>query len=60
LIEKFKKERFFVNEFTNDERGLIGWKFERKFPNGTVNEEIMYTEEIIGMLFKYGRYLSEK
>jgi len=36
-----------VNEFAEDDRGLVGWKLTRKFDNGTEVEEIIYTEEII-------------
>lgn len=55
IIEKLKKERFVFNEMAKDDRGLIGWKLERKYANGTEIDDIMYTEELIGMLLKYGR-----
>lgn len=42
-----KKNRFIVNEYASDDRGLIGWKLTRKFENGTEEETIMYTEELI-------------
>jgi molecular chaperone DnaK (HSP70) len=54
-----RKERFVFNEITADDRGLFGWKIERKHQNGTKIEDIIYTEELIGMLFKYGKQLSE-
>jgi hypothetical protein len=60
LVEKFKRERFFINDFVSDERGLISWKIQKSFPNGTTVDEILFTEEIVGMLFKHGRQLSEK
>jgi len=42
-----RKERFIVNEITEDERGLIGWKVFRKHDNGTKEELIFYTEELV-------------
>lgn len=48
-----------TNEFAADERGFVGWKIQKKDQNGTKTEEILYTEELIGVLLKYGRYLSE-
>lgn len=55
VIEYLKKERFIVNQIASDDRGLVGWQIERKFQNGTVNQEIVYTEELIAQLFKYGK-----
>lgn len=49
-----------MNEIQADERGLIGWKLQKKGKDGESTEEIMYTEELIAMLLKYGRQLSEK
>ena len=42
-----KTQRFLVNEFAADDRGMIGWKLTRKYDNGTEEETIMYTEELI-------------
>ena len=42
-----QKERFLVNEFAQDDRGLIGWKLVKKHENGTEEEQIMYTEELV-------------
>lgn len=42
-----KKQRFIVNELTPDDRGLIGWKLFKKNEDGTKEEEILYTEELI-------------
>lgn len=44
-----------MNDIIADDRGLVGWKIHRVFPNGTKIEEIAYTEELIGMLLKHGR-----
>ena len=43
-----------------DDRGLIAWKVQKKSKDGEKNEEILYTEELIAMLLKYGKFLSEK
>lgn len=55
-----RETRFLVNEFAEDDRGLVGWKFTRKHENGTEEDTIMYTEELIAQLLKYGRQMSEK
>ena len=47
--------RFLVNEFAEDDRGLVGWKLIRKYDNGTEEDTIMYTEELMAQLLKYGR-----
>lgn len=54
-----RKQRFFANEFIQDDRGLIGWKLVRKYENGTLEDKIIYTEELIAQLLKYGRKMSE-
>ena len=42
-----------------DERGYIGWKVSKKNPTEDDPEDIFYTEELIAMILKYGKYLSE-
>ncbi|CDW74071.1 protein heat shock protein [Stylonychia lemnae] len=59
-IDEMTKSRFLVNEFAEDDRGLVGWKLTKKFDNGTEEDSIMYTEELIAQLLKYGRQMSEK
>jgi hypoxia up-regulated 1 len=59
FITKMQKERFIVNEFTQDDRGLIGWKVMKKDEEGNSEAEIYYTEELVAQLLKYGRKLSE-
>jgi hypoxia up-regulated 1 len=55
------KERYIMNEIKADERGFVAWVIKRNFNNGSDPvEEIAYTEELIGQLFKYGRQMSEK
>lgn len=44
----------------DDGRGLIGWKIEKKSKDGSKSEEIIYTEELLAMLLKYGKMLSER
>ena len=59
--EAIIKERYVMNEIKADERGYVGWVIQRKL-NQTSDpvEEIVYTEELIGQLLKYGKQMSEK
>jgi molecular chaperone DnaK (HSP70) len=59
LVKKLKADRFVTNEIEADERGLIGWKVHKKAKDGQGTEDIVYTEELIAQLLKYGRTLSE-
>jgi molecular chaperone DnaK (HSP70) len=38
FINDLKKHYFIMNEFAEDERGLIGYKIQRKDANGTIEE----------------------
>ena len=51
-----------MTEIGADDRGLVGWKLQRRGEgeNDEPVEEIIYTEELIGQLFKYGKQMSEK
>lgn len=49
-----------MNNFAGDDRGLVGWKITRRHENETEEEVIMYTEELVAQLLKYGRQMSEK
>jgi hypothetical protein len=60
LVEDLRKNHFVTNEIEPDERGLIGWKVHKKNKDGEKQEEILYTEELIAMLLKYGKMLSER
>src|SRR5665811_559697 len=60
LINLEKKNNLLFNEFTSDERGLVGWKITKKEKEGEPVEEIFYTEELIAILLKFGRQLAEK
>lgn len=53
-------QRFLVNNFAADDRGLVGWQITRRHENETEEEIIMYTEELVAQLLKYGRQMSEK
>ena len=59
FIEKDAKLKYIMNEIVEDDRGLIGWKI-KKNPNDAEEEpEIFYTEELVAMILKYGKKLSE-
>jgi len=47
-----------LNEFVEDERGLVA--FQTFSLNSKEESTIYYTEEILAMILKYGRELSEK
>ena len=51
-MEKFKEQRFITNNIAADERGYVAWKVSRA-PYGDEEsvQEILYSEEIVGMLF---------
>jgi hypothetical protein len=51
-------DKFVLNDFVADERGLIAW--QTFGVDGKGDETIYYTEEVLGMILKYGRELSEK
>lgn len=61
-LPEILKDRYIMNDIEKDDRGFVGWKVQRKInKNDTeATEEIIYTEELIGHLFKYGRQMSEK
>jgi len=61
FISFLKKERYFLNEFVSDDRGLVGFKVSRK-EEGTNEklEDILYNEELIAMLLKTGKQFAEK
>lgn len=48
-----------MNDIIADERGLLAWKYTKKGKDGN-EEEIIYTEELVAILLKYGRSLAEK
>jgi molecular chaperone DnaK (HSP70) len=60
MAATLRKERYILNEISEDDRGLIGWKIHKKAKDGENTEEIVYTEELIAQLLKYGKMLSER
>ena len=59
FIQNESKLKFIMNEIVEDDRGLIGWKVHMN-PKDTEEEpEILYTEELVAMILKYGKKLSE-
>ena len=49
-----------MNEFAEDDRGLLGWKISRKnVTSGEKIDEILYSEELVAVILKYGKQLSE-
>ena len=64
-VERLRLEEFVFNQLEKDDRGLIGWKINKNKGNSQSsdsgsNDEILYTEELIAILLKFGRQLSEK
>ena len=47
-----------LNDFVADERGMIAWQTYSL--ENQDEKTIYYTEELLGMILKYGRQLSEK
>lgn len=51
-MKKFKEERFFYNEFVEEDRGLVGWKIMRaKYGEQEPLEQVFTSEETMAMLF---------
>jgi hypothetical protein len=44
-----------MNEFAEDDRGLLGWKIGYKNAEGDSVEQILYTEELVAIILKYGK-----
>ena len=61
-LQGILKDRYIMNDISEDDRGFVGWKLTRDvYRNGSEPvDEIFYTEELIGQLFKYGKQMSEK
>jgi hypoxia up-regulated 1 len=58
LVKQLREQNFVMNEFVRDERGLIAFQtfsIEKKDEN-----VVYYSEEILGMILKYGKQLAEK
>jgi hypoxia up-regulated 1 len=59
VMSKFKEQRFITNNLVSDERGHVAWKISR-MEDGEQVQEILYSEEIIGMILQYVKMLAEK
>lgn len=59
MIKKFKEQRFITNNLVADERGFVAWKITRA-EDGENVQEILYSEEILGMILQYVKMLAEK
>ena len=59
FVENQRKQRFLLNEIVEDDRGLIGWKVKKNPKDSEEEPDIFYTEELIAMILKYGKKLSE-
>jgi hypothetical protein len=59
LAAKLRKEEYFINPIAADDRGQLGWIIKKKSKEGEDETQILYTEELLGMILKYGRKLSE-
>jgi molecular chaperone DnaK (HSP70) len=62
-LDALKSTKFVMNDFVEDERGLIAYQMftldKKKIKEGE-ETEIYYTEEILGHILKYGRTLAER
>ncbi len=57
-MKHLKDDYYVVNEFAVDERGLLGWKVSLKNDtdaSGPRVEEILYSEELVAVILKYGK-----
>lgn len=59
FIQKDPKLKYIMNEIVEDDRGLIGWKVKKNPKDEEEEPEIFYTEELVAMILKYGKKLSE-
>jgi molecular chaperone DnaK (HSP70) len=60
-IKALKETKFVMNDFVADDRGFVAWEIFSldKKKNEEGEKEMYYTEEILAMILKYGRTLSE-
>ena len=56
-LERVRADKFVLNDFVEDERGLVA--FQTFSIESKDEQSIYYTEEILAMILKYGRQLSE-
>jgi len=55
------RDRYVMTEVAPDERGYVAWNLSRKLSKDEDPvQEIIYTEELIAQILKYGKQMSEK
>ena len=60
-VESFKGQYYIFNEMVPDDRGLIQWKIKReKYGDQPAEDELLFPEEIVAMMFEYVQMLAEK
>ena len=62
-LEHLRLNEFVLNDFAEDERGLVAWQsfsIDKKKGDDEDKTVIYYTEELLAMIFKFGRDLSER
>lgn len=58
-LEAMKTQNYLTNEIVEDDRGYVAWKVIKKNAKDEDADEILYTEELVAMILRYGKYLSE-
>ena len=61
-LESMRANEFVMNDFVEDERGLVAWQMfsiDKKKSDEEDKLTTYFTEELIATLFKYGRNLAE-
>jgi molecular chaperone DnaK (HSP70) len=57
-LAELREKQYVMNDFVADDRGYVAWQtFSIENKEETVT---LYTEEILAMIFKYGRELAER
>ena len=59
-LKSIAGQEFIFTPFAVDERGLVGWEYTHKSKDGELEKDVLYTEELVSMILKYGRTLAEK
>jgi molecular chaperone DnaK (HSP70) len=62
-VQSFVNDYYWMNELVEDDRGMIAYKVIKKEQdkNGedVEEEQILYSEEVVSMMLKYGKKLAE-
>ena len=63
-IENLKLEKFIMNDFVQDERGLVAFQTfsidEKELKENEDAQTVYYTEELAAIILAYGRSLAER